>query len=128
MKNILQEEDIQIVTTNIGNNLRELYIRIGLREQANKQQLDSVILGYNNLEDILKACFLAVEHNLDQVETVIQSLKDTEVSIQASCVNLIYKVTIESIDYLGLNIIKQVAKQITDINKEITSCQQCNPI
>lgn len=55
--------DIQNRITNISNNLRKLHTRIGSAEQVNKQQLELVRLGCNNLENILRVHFLIVEYS-----------------------------------------------------------------
>lgn len=56
---------MQQAIINISNDFRKLCTRIGQGEQANNQQLESVSLGYSNLEDILETCFSAIKYNLD---------------------------------------------------------------
>lgn len=44
-------------------------------------------------------------------------------TIKASCIDLIKQVTLDSMNQLESDIIKQVAKQRVNMNKGITNCQ-----
>jgi flagellar biosynthesis/type III secretory pathway protein FliH len=75
------------------------------------------------LEGILGAQFLNAEHNLDQVKRVVQRLADMVASVQASCVDLIRRTTSKSMDQLGSDITRQVARQVADMSDGITACR-----